>query len=223
MMVLDALPKFLRDVESQYDDKLGFENTINNIKTEMKKLKAQVPEYKSYLALQGVVSPIINYFNSQGISAQDNLNLHNLVHSFQNSKFLDDMDIGEIGSSNTKKQDPYPTFTFWRLFTEKLRRLRTAQSEIDKKLSISKDLEEQIDRLDARKQETEKLCIEAAKNFNHVVAQTSYLVEVTRRINEEVNQRILNAPKINPVLLNLIVVENKYKRKDRKENNDIKK
>lgn len=60
IMVLDALAKFLKDVEMQYDDKLGFENTLNNLKTEMETLKAQVPEYKSYLALQGVVSPIIS-------------------------------------------------------------------------------------------------------------------------------------------------------------------
>lgn len=223
MMVLDALPKFLKDVESQYDDKLGFENTINNLKTEMEKLKAQVPEYKSYLALQGVVSPIIYYLNNQGISVQDILNLNNLVRSFQNSKFLDDIQISETGSSNIEKQDQNTLLKFWRLFTEKLRSLRSAQSEIDKKLSISNDLEEQIDILDEKKQETEKLYIEAAKNLNHVIAQTSYSIEVTRRINEEVNQRILNAPKINPVLLNLIIVENKYKREGRNEKNDVKK
>jgi len=119
IMVLDALAKFLKDVEMQYDDKLGFENTLNNLKTEMETLKAQVPEYKSYLALQGVVSPIISYLNSQGISTLDILNLHNLVLSFQNSRFLDDIDISETGS-NTKKQEQITTFKFWRLFTEKL-------------------------------------------------------------------------------------------------------
>lgn len=222
IMVLDALAKFLKDVEMQYDDKLGFENTLNNLKTEMETLKAQVPEYKSYLALQGVVSPIISYLNSQGISTLDILNLHNLVLSFQNSRFLDDIDISEIGS-NTKKQEQITTFKFWRLFTEKLRSLRSAQSEIGRILSISNDLKEQIDRLDEKKQEMEKLYIEAANNLNHVMTQTFYSIEVTRRINEQVNQRILNVPRINPILLNLIIVENKDKRKYRREKNDVKK
>jgi len=222
IMVLDALAKFLKDVEMQYDDKLGFENTLNNLKTEMETLKAQVPEYKSYLALQGVVSPIISYLNSQGISTLDILNLHNLVLSFQNSRFLDDIDISETGS-NTKKQEQITTFKFWRLFTEKLRGLRSAQSEIDRILSISNDLKEQIDRLDEKKQEMEKLYIEAANNLNHVMTQTFYSIEVTRRINEQVNQRILNVPRINPILLNLIIVENKDKRKYRREKNDVKK
>ncbi|MDN5866820.1 MAG: hypothetical protein L0H55_05405 [Candidatus Nitrosocosmicus sp.] len=65
--------------------------------------------------------------------------------------------------------------------------------------------------------------IETAKNLNHVITQTSYLIEVTRRINKEVNQRILNAPRIKPILLNLIIVENKDKRKDRGKKYDVKK
>lgn len=98
----EALPRFLNDVEKQYDNKLGFESTLNNLKAKMEKLQAEVPEYKWYLKLQGVVSPTIIHLNRCGVTNEDILNINSLVLSFKNSNFIDDLALRENGNGVIK-------------------------------------------------------------------------------------------------------------------------
>ena len=49
MPVLDAVTKFLNDIEDQYDNKLGFEAKIKELRTTMEKLEDEIPHYKSNL------------------------------------------------------------------------------------------------------------------------------------------------------------------------------
>ncbi len=49
MPVLDAVTKFLNDIEDQYDNKLGFEAKIKELRTTMEKLEDVIPQYKSNL------------------------------------------------------------------------------------------------------------------------------------------------------------------------------
>ena len=52
----DARKKFLKDVESQYDSKLGFEAKIKEVKAELKKLEEEAPEFKEYLQTKDIIS-----------------------------------------------------------------------------------------------------------------------------------------------------------------------
>lgn len=63
--------------------------------------------------------------------------------------------------------------------------------EINQRLSILDNLKIQIDALNKKKQEIEKLYLDAVSNLNYVISQTSYSIEDTRQINEEINKRIL--------------------------------
>ena len=62
---------------------LGFENTINNLKSEKEKLQNKVPEYRWYLQLQGIVSPTIIHLNNCGVSNEDIININSLVLSLR--------------------------------------------------------------------------------------------------------------------------------------------
>jgi len=155
ILVSNALPKFLKDVEEQYDDKLGFENAINNLQAEKEKPQAEVPEYQWYLQLQGVVGPIIYYLNSNGVTNEDIINLNSLVLSFKNSNFIDDIAHDEGGNNKTKR-GTISINKFWKLFIEKIKSLKNIHLEINERLSISNNLKIQIDRLNKKKQETEK-------------------------------------------------------------------
>lgn len=71
----------------------------------------------------------------------------------------------------------------------------------------------------------EKRHIQAAKTLNHVITRTLYSIEVTRRINEKVNHRILNIPKTKdkPNFVKFDnSVENKAKRKYTREKTMLK-
>ena len=99
----EALSKFLNDVEKQYDNKLGFESTIKSLKTEKEKLQEEVPEYKYYLQLQGIVSHHIFHLNNSGVTNEDIINIYNLVTSLKNTGFVDDLSLNMDGKQSYTK------------------------------------------------------------------------------------------------------------------------
>ena len=84
----DAVTKFLNDIENQYDNKLGFETKIKELRTTMDKLKDEIPQYKSNLQVQSHVVPSLLYLMNNGVTKEDIINMSQLVVSFQNSNFL---------------------------------------------------------------------------------------------------------------------------------------
>ena len=177
----EALPRFLNDVEKQYDNKLGFESTINNLKAKMEKLQAEVPEYKWYLQLQGVVSPTIIHLNRCGVTNEDILNINSLVLSFKNSNFIDDLALRENGNG-VIKNGTLNSNEYWKRFIEKLKSLKNIHLAINQSTSISNNLKIQIERLKVQKQELEKNYSDAVTNLNHILIQTSFSIEVTRHL-----------------------------------------
>ena len=140
----DVIPKFFKDIEEQYDDKLEFENKINNLRSEKEKLQNEVPEYRWYLQLQGIVSPIIIHLNSCGLSNEDIININNLVLSFKNSNFIDTPYFKEKDNSNNNRSS-LSNNEYWKLFINKLVRLKNIQDEFDEKLSNLNYLKIQIE------------------------------------------------------------------------------
>ncbi len=87
----EAVSKFLKDIENQYDNKLGLETTINNLRSEKEKLEDEVPQYQWYLQLQGIVGPTIIHLNSNGVTNEDIININQIVIAFKNSNFVDEV------------------------------------------------------------------------------------------------------------------------------------
>ena len=205
--VTEAISKFLKDIKEHYDDKLGFESKIREMKQEMLSLEAKVPEYKYFLQLQGIVSPILLHLTSNGVTNEDIIGMNNLVLEFKNSDFLsvtlnqkDNINSSSNNNSNNKTAN-------WNVFIEKLKSLKNINLEIDKRLSNSNNLKKQIDNLNTKKQEIERLYLEAVSNLNHILSSISYLIEVTNQINEGINKKITIAPGFTPILLNLIYMQ----------------
>jgi hypothetical protein len=130
--IFEAASKFLKDIEDQYDNKLGFEAKVNELKSQMEKLKDGVPEYKYYLQLQGVVGPVLNHLSINGVTNEDIIGINHLVSEFKNSDFLSDPihrnKDNKILGNNTVKT----TYQYWVLFTQKLKELKNINSEINK-------------------------------------------------------------------------------------------
>jgi hypothetical protein len=210
----DVVPKFLKDIEEQYDDKLGFENTINNLKSEKEKLQNEVPEYRWYLQLQGIVGPTIIHLNSCGVSNEDIININNLVLSFKNSNFIDTPYSKEQDNS-INNNSSLSNNEYWKLFINKLESLKNIQDEFDEKLSKLDYLKLQIEKLDKKKQDMEQVHLSAVFNLNRVISQTSHTIEAARQINEGINRKIMTPyPRSNPILVNLMIVNNKDEKDD---------
>ena len=65
MPIWEAVTKFLNDIEDQYDNKLGFEAKIKELRTTMEKLEDEIPQYKSNLQIQSQVAPLLLYLMEQ--------------------------------------------------------------------------------------------------------------------------------------------------------------
>jgi hypothetical protein len=154
--VLDAVTKFLNDIEDQYDSKLGFETKIKELKSTVDKLKDEIPNYKFNIQFQYYISDLLSYLLNTGITIQDIVNMSHLVVSLQNSNFLAaetgaqrGSTIGDTrGSNNSNKIDKNEC---WRLFIDKLRSIKSLDSEIEKLTVLHGDLSTDIALLNASK------------------------------------------------------------------------
>ena len=90
LSVKDSVKLFFVDLDKQYDNKLGFEKKVEELKSQMKDIENQIPGYKQYLELQiGAVSSL-NYLNANGVTNIDIINMNQLFSIFRNNDFLSD-------------------------------------------------------------------------------------------------------------------------------------
>ncbi|ALI36763.1 hypothetical protein NMY3_02572 [Candidatus Nitrosocosmicus oleophilus] len=217
----EALPQFLNIVEKQYDNKLGFESIIKSLKTEKEKLQEEVPEYKMYLQLQGILNLQIVHLNHSGVTNEDIINIYNLVTSLKNTGFVDDLSLNMDGNSPIRN-DTVSKNEFWTRYIEKLRSLKNIHVAIEQSLAILNNLKKEVEMLDRQKQELEKTCSDAIANLNHIVYQITYSMNAARQIHQEIDKRLSTSHRLNPLIINLLILNNRDEEYDNRENNDDK-
>ena len=217
----EALPQFLNIVEKQYDNKLGFESIIKSLKTEKEKLQEEVPEYKMYLQLQGILNLQIVHLNHSGVTNEDIINIYNLVTSLKNTGFVDDLSLNMDGNSPIKN-DTVSKNEFWTRYIEKLRSLKNIHVAIEQSLAILNNLKKEVEMLDRQKQELEKTYSDAIANLNHIVYQITYSMNAARQIHQEIDKRLSTSHRLNPLIINLLILNNRDEEYDNRENNDDK-
>jgi len=159
--VADAVTKFLTDIEDQYDNKLGLETKIKELKSTMDKLMDEIPNYNLKFQTQCNIAGLLLHLLNNGITNEDIINISQLVISLQNSNFLAAETGAQSGSTisdtrssnNSNKPDKNEC---WKLFIDKLRSIKSLDSEIEK-LVIHRDyLSTDISLLNAKKNEIEE-------------------------------------------------------------------
>jgi hypothetical protein len=74
-----AQQKFYKDVEEQYDDKLGFELQLNKLRSEIATVSTNLSFSRMALLAQPLVSPSLQRLFSKGVAEQDIVELANLL------------------------------------------------------------------------------------------------------------------------------------------------
>jgi len=140
------------------------------------------------------------------------------VLSFKNSNFIDDLAPRENGNG-VIKNGTLNSKEHSKRFIEKLKTLKNIHLAINQSTSISNSLKIQIERLKVQKQELEKNYSDAVTNLNQILIQTSFSIEVTRHLQQEINKKLLTAGRLNPIMFNVLIVRNKDEEFNKKENN----
>jgi hypothetical protein len=70
--------KFYKDIEEQYDDKLGFESQLNKLRSEIATVSINLNFLRTALLAQPLVGPSLQRLFSKGVAEQDIVELANL-------------------------------------------------------------------------------------------------------------------------------------------------
>lgn len=127
----EAGTRFFKEIEKNYDSRLGLELKIKENQVQFEQLQNKVAEYQRYLALQSPVAPNLAFLHAQGLTNDDINGITNLVLSLNNSYLLD---LKPIKKDNTiyayTTNDIKDKKEFWKLIVEKLKDINSINSEI---------------------------------------------------------------------------------------------
>lgn len=194
--VKTSIRKFLKDVEDHYDDKLGLEKEVNDLKEKKENLEKEVPEYEYYLKLQGIVALTLLRLQFSGVTNEDIIGMNHLVMEFQNSDFLSDpfqKPFQNINATNSKDKTSY-----WYQFVSKLSSLKNINIEINKRISELELLNTKKSELIRQKDQLNSRYLDVANNLNALVLNLYESVKLVKEINE----RIIHKPIIFVVFTN---------------------
>ena len=76
-----AVSKFIEDIETQYNTKLGFEPQIEKLKIEIQNLRKELEKELQRVKVQPLVGPVITGLLQRGLTEHDILKVADICHN----------------------------------------------------------------------------------------------------------------------------------------------
>ena len=151
----EAVSRLFKELEKNYDTKLGLETKIKEMQNEYEQLKNKVAENQRYLSAQNPVAPNLAYLYSQGLTNDDIVGITELILSLNNSYLLDYKSIKKdntIYAETNNSNDIIDKKEFWKLIVQKFKDLKNINFQIERlryhrKLQEMKETHKQEDNL----------------------------------------------------------------------------
>lgn len=140
----ESVTRFFKELEKNYDTKLGLESKIKEMQNDYELLKNKVAENQRYLSAQNPIAPNLAYLYSQELTNDDITGITNLILSFNNSYLLDYKSIKKdntIYTNTYNSNDIIDKKEFWKLIVKKFKDLKSINSEIENSRNYLKELE----------------------------------------------------------------------------------
>src|ERR1051325_1882289 len=142
-----AQQKFYKDIEEQYDDKLGFESQLNKLRSEIATVSNNLTFLRTALLAQPLVGPSLQRLFSKGLSEQD---IVELANTFERSHSDSSNDIGDDKNSSSSTGIDKQSLTGLQKYGgKKLTAIQELNQQADK-------LRNQIDELQTNKKDLEE-------------------------------------------------------------------
>jgi hypothetical protein len=179
-----AFKKFMKDVVEQYDNKLGFEKIVVELEEKKKNLEEEIPEYKDYLRLKGIVAPVLIRLQNSGVTNEDIIGMNHLVSEFLNTDFLSNpLDIPSISLTDNNKQN---RGSAWNLFISNLQNIKNINIEIQKRIADIDQLTKQMYEIDRKKYQLELAYNSTVYNVNFLSSKLYQILDMVKIVNERV-------------------------------------
>ncbi len=195
-----AVGKFFKDIEEQYDKKLGFENKISEKEVELENIKNNLSTSQFKLLLLPYVGPNLYYLLQRNVTYEDIVNMTLIASEYSKSISLSNDYKHNIKpesgiQQNTEKSE------FWKILTEELKKfgdITLATREKSKKLE---EIYKEICELKIQKQELTNYCENANAILNNLNSKISYLNGYINYLGNGVSNKIKAFQRLPPLFV----------------------
>lgn len=215
--------KFLKDIEDQYDDKVGFENNIRALKMEKEEIEAEVPNYKSTLTLRTLAAPSLLFLQKNGVLDSDIIFISELVLGFKKSDFLlnfvqdnnknkdnkSNLNIGyennnnreNVNNQNQNHNSNRDKIECWSVFIQKLKEWKNINHAINSHYLRQNTLQDEINALTIRKQNLDNRYLESSYLLNNLIYEIANVGRTLNHLYERVHKDMTTTSRFFPVFM----------------------
>ena len=222
----DAVSKYLKDVNEDYDKKLGFESYIKEKDQELAQIKNLLNTQKIALQFQPYIVPTLQNLFKKGVSEQDIIDISALVTRFEKHNNID-----TNSSLNEQKDGPIVKTNkdgnlfginnnnnrsgFWKSLVDRLGQMQDINLELKKQQENHIKLQKKVNELNIQRQDLYKQCQNTLNLLISVKNALFFYNEFIEYLNKDVERRQNFVTKYSPLF---IFIENKNtKDKDKDE------
>ncbi len=210
-----AVRKFLKDVEEQYDRKLGFEKEAEAKAKEVQSLKNQVNHYRFTLQATPFVGPALTNLLQNRVSEQDIIEINRFVQDFKISIIpLDDCSDGK-DTKHDKDNKPNEK-GFCRSLIDGLKRYGGIKNAIKEHSEKLDSIKQEINYSKKQKQEVLSYCQIAVALTGLINYKISYFKGLMDHYLNELKHNKIKTTTISPPML-IFVIYDKSNNKEKGE------
>ena len=227
----EAYLKFFKDLEEEYDNKLGFEIKVQEKKKELYHLKNQLNADRLALQLQPYLGTVLQNLFQNGVSEEDIINMTDVVSKFsQNSSISNSFPFNMQNTNNGAKSDNDYSLNInennnnrtkiWKSFISNLEKLNDIQLHIKERVENRNKIQKELDYLNNQKQESASYLQIAISFINAINHRISYLKGFIDCFKNDIEKKINKSPGYSRLLPFIILYANIQKEEKDDNNKD---
>jgi hypothetical protein len=203
----EAVSKFLKDIEEQYDNKLGFENKTNEKKHELALLNKEITNNRQTLQFNPFVGSSLSRLFQNGVSEQDIVGINRLVEECTNNSTV--YTNGNLDTEGNKENGKIEDKT-----SNRLEQLKSLTDDLKKSGGIKAALKEQAKNRDQLTQEIQSLgkqkqgiiayCNNAISIINDANNRISYFKGFTDYLKKDLANKVNSGSVVSPLFIILM-------------------
>ncbi|MGN6349275.1 MAG: hypothetical protein ACTHLL_05965, partial [Candidatus Nitrosocosmicus sp.] len=222
---LEAVPKFFKDIEEQYDSKVGFEKKVNEKRGDLAIINRELTNSRQNMFINPLVGPSLSNLLQKGIGEQDIVNINQLVEiCTKSSTDFPNHNTDSSSSQNIKDNDMDKRISvnsrseYWNSLIEELKKYENIKVAIKKQQENHDKLQKQANHLEQQKQSTLSYLQIAISFINEITNRIYYSKGFVDFFNKELNHRNNSTSFSNPLIV--IINNNRDIKKDREDNTE---
>jgi hypothetical protein len=212
----EVVSKFLKDIEEQYDDKLGFESKIIEKKEELAQLKNKINNNRLMYRLEPSIGLTLSNLFQVGITERDIIGISQVVELCTNNT-----DSSSVSSPNYQNENKNNTMEGgknrlerWKSLIDDLKSYGEIKSVLKEQHVKKEMIKKEIDDLDSKKQEISVQCQNGISFLNEINNKMFYFKGLIDHYNNDMNNGIKTSSRIIVSSPFFIIYNNTRKEKD---------